>query len=498
MKRIYIILLLAMAFSPAAVYADNNPDYLSKIKISESTVVKKDRTVQLTMDIDMSDTNIGTQHTVALTPVLVAADSSREVAFPRVVIDGRTRSKVYLRAQELESVELPPYHDGSELAVIQRKNGKEQHYDYSATVPYERWMLDGSVEMREVVHGCVNCRAGESYRQLLGAVLPTFIPDYRLGSLEPEPEPIKTREEMRSARINFKRDRYEILENYKDNRNELDQVLASIRLVDNNPDVTITGIRIDGYASPEGSVAHNDVLSDNRANSLAEYIHRKIGIDDSLISAVGHGEDWDGFKKMFFDDNRLPGLPRRNEIVALLSDGDRNHDVIEDEIASMEPRDTIYGLLLGVLYPELRRNDYHIEYDVRNFNLEEARKVIHSQPKLLSLKEIYMVAGSYEKGSAEYAFAMKTAAECYPNSAAVMNDCALELLAKSDFRGVADMLSTSPLTASSPMLQNTLGVAYARLGEVLKAKECFSKAADGGLEEAEHNLTQAEGVIDQL
>lgn len=67
--------------------------------------------------------------------MLVSEDGSREAAFPPIVIDGGTRNRVYLRAQRLESVELPPYHDESSQVIIRRRNGKEQSYDYCATTP---------------------------------------------------------------------------------------------------------------------------------------------------------------------------------------------------------------------------------------------------------------------------------------------------------------------------------------------------------------------------
>ena len=61
--------------------------------------VRQGRTVELKMSVDLSNAKIRTQHTVALTPVLVSADGNREIAFPPIVIDGKTRHKVYLRAQ---------------------------------------------------------------------------------------------------------------------------------------------------------------------------------------------------------------------------------------------------------------------------------------------------------------------------------------------------------------------------------------------------------------
>lgn len=163
MRNIYRILLLSvLACGAGAAHAENEVSYLSQIGISGREVFKQDREVQLSMQVDMSRLRIRTQHTVALTPVLVSEDGSREAAFPPIVIDGGTRNRVYLRAQRLESVELPPYHDESSQVIIRRRNGKEQSYDYCATTPYERWMLDGHIELREEVHGCVNCGEGRS------------------------------------------------------------------------------------------------------------------------------------------------------------------------------------------------------------------------------------------------------------------------------------------------------------------------------------------------
>lgn len=313
MRNIYRILLLSvLACGAGAAHAENEVSYLSQIGISGREVVKQDREVQLSMQVDMSRLRIRTQHTVALTPVLVSEDGSREAAFPPIVIDGGTRNRVYLRAQRLESVELPPYHDESSQVIIRRRNGKEQSYDYCATTPYERWMLDGHIELREEVHGCVNCGEGRSEESLPGSVLPEFIPDYRLDTVAPAPEPVKVRAETRTARLQFLRDSYKILPDLKNNRAELDTVSHSILLVKNNPDVTITGIYITGYASPEGTVAHNLRLSENRALALGDYISRQDQIDPELLHVTWKGEDWEGLRAAL---DRFPGLLKRDEVL---------------------------------------------------------------------------------------------------------------------------------------------------------------------------------------
>ena len=467
MRNIYRILLLSvLACGAGAAHAENEVSYLSQIGISGREVVKQDREVQLSMQVDMSRLRIRTQHTVALTPVLVSEDGSREAAFPPIVIDGGTRNRVYLRAQRLESVELPPYHDESSQVIIRRRNGKEQSYDYCATTPYERWMLDGHIELREEVHGCVNCGEGRSEESLPGSVLPEFIPDYRLDTVAPAPEPVKVRAETRTARLQFLRDSYKILPDLKNNRAELDTVSHSILLVKNNPDVTITGIYITGYASPEGTVAHNLKLSENRALALGDYIRHQDRIDPGLLHVDWKGEDWEGLRAAL---DRFPGLLKRDEVLCVIDECTGDRDACEKRLQQIEPP-TVYQRLLNEVYPLLRRNEYRIVYNVRNFDIEEARRMVDERPDLLSLKEMYKVAASYEKGSADYDKVMRTAARLYPDSPAVVNDRALEAIAAGKHAAAVELLEQAAVTEQHPTLVNTLGVAYAGQETPLKAE----------------------------
>ena len=92
----------------------------------------------------------------------------------------------------------------------------------------------------------------------------------------------------------------------------------------------------------------------------------------------------------------------------------------------------IYHRLLNEIYPLLRRNEYKIEYNVRNFNLDEARRMVDERPDLLSLTEKYKVAASYEKGSPGYGKVMQVAARYFPDAPADLNDQALEAIAKKE------------------------------------------------------------------
>ncbi len=496
MKRIYTIILLSiLACCPGPSHAEKRPSYLPAIEIRGGDVVKQGRTVELSMTVDLSETKINTQHTVALTPVLVSADGSREAAFPPVVIDGKTRNKIYLRAQRFESVKIPPYHSDSAKVIIRRRNGEQQDYAYTATMPYERWMLGGRVELREEIHGCVNCKesAGKTLQDLC-RMPGAYMPDYRLDTIAPEPEPVKVRAETRTARLQFKQDSYKILPDFKNNRVELDTVSNSIGRVAHNADVTITGIYITGYASPEGSVPHNIKLSENRARALAGYISRHDDIDPDLLHVAWKGEDWEGLVRAL--DN-CPDLEKRDEVYAIIERYPNERDYCELQLRKLVPP-TIYERLLGELYPALRRNEYRVEYNVRNFDLEEARRMIDERPDLLSLSEMYKVAGSYGKGTPEYDRAMATAMRYYPASPAALNENALLAIERKDYAAAAELLEKAGATAQNAALLNTLGVAYVRAEKYEKAEETFHRAAEAGSETARHNLEEVRKVIDQL
>lgn len=492
---IYAILLSAMLLGCiGSAQAQDGVSYLADIGIDGCRVETGGGQVHLSMHVDMSSLRIRPQHTVSLTPVLVAEDGSREQAFPPIVIDGGTRNKVYLRAQRLASVDLPPYHDAGSQVIIRRRNGEPQSYDYAASAGYARWMLNGRIEMREEVHGCANCETGSSRQTYLESVIPEFIPDYRFDAVAPEVESVKLRAETRTARLQFRQDSHKILPDYKNNRAELDTVSNSIMLVKSNPDVTITGIYVTGYASPEAPVAYNLDLSESRARALADYIVRQDNIDPEMLHVAWVGEDWEGLRREL---EEFPKLLKRDEVYRVIDECTGDRDACEERLKEIEPA-AIYERLLNEVYPRLRRNEYRIEYNVRNFDIGEARRMIDERPDLLSLSEIYRVAALSEKGSPEYVKAMGVAARYFPSSPAVLNDSAMASIEAGDCTAAVKLLEGSTVTQTNASLLNTLGVAYAGAGEPHKAREAFERAAAMGSASARHNLSQIENVINQL
>ena len=488
MKK-HIISLAILLASGVSVFGQNTT-YLSEIRITDRQVVKtSDRQVNVKMEVSLDELDIKRQHSLRVVPVILSADGTQERELPPFVINGKVRDKVQQRMETLDGVSANP----DAVVTVRRKNGSSQVLSYDAAVPFQRWMIGGNIQLRGYVTGCALCDDGDE-TATTGDILPEMTPEYYSPVMKPKEEIVKRRSETRSARVQFRQNSSNIRPDYKNNRAELDTVSNSIELVKKNTDVRIIGIYITGYASPEGSMAHNMALSENRAKAVADYIRRYDAIAPEMLHVDWKGEDWEGFVRVLGD---FPNLLKRDEVYEIIERYPDERDFCELQLQKLVPP-TIYHRLLTEIYPALRRNEYRIEYNVRNFNLEEARRMVDERPDLLSLSEMYKVADSYGKGTPGYDKVMATALRYFPASPSALNENAVNAISREEYAKAVELLEKSEVTARSAELLSTLGVAYAGAGQYDKAEDVFRRASEAGSATARHNLEEVRQVIDQL
>ncbi len=194
-------------------------------------------------------------------------------------------------------------------------------------------------------------------------VEPVYIPVEMPVELQPEviiePEPVEAKKEYRmsgSAYLDFAVGRSEIVAGFEDNAAELkmlDELVASVK---GNPDATITGIIITGYASPEGTWQLNKTLSEERAAALTDYIETQYGFPASIFTTTGEGEDWATLEKLVADSD----ITQRDEILNIIrSEGifdGREADLMR--LAGGGP----YRQMKAEMFPKLRRVEYELLY----------------------------------------------------------------------------------------------------------------------------------------
>ena len=462
--------------------------YAEDGQIRNLNIERANGQVSVTMDIDVSKISLRRDETVVLTPIVTKGE--RRIEMPSVELMGRRAYLYYLR-EDNKSVTESPFAAQRVVKRSQRRKGAEQIINYTADFKFEEWMRGSQVTIGEQLCGCGKT-VGSSVMSQVGDFGHTiYTAEYVTSFVAPEPEPVKVRNVSHTAYINFWVNRFEILSYYKNNAKELAGIIRSISSVSDDSDISITSITIDGWASPEDNEKYNRTLSQKRANSLADYISKKTGIERSRIEAYGRGEDWNGFQKMVEEDTQIP---YRSKVIEVFG-ADITADQKDWRLKNLKPA-SIYEYLLAEIYPKLRRNDYKITYEVRNFDIDEARELIDKNPKKLSVDEIYKVAGSYETGSVQYNHAIEVAAIEYPKVVAAAVNAANIAMAEGDYDKALEILNRSNREDANILAAK--GYIYLMMKDYDKARELLTKAADMGNADATHNLAEMNKYLNSL
>lgn len=485
MKKYIISLAFVLA---AGIPVFGQTSYLSEIKIVNREVVKTgDRQANVKMTVNLDELDIKNQHSLRVVPVILSADGSQQQELPSFVINGKVRDRVQQRTEALDDTNLNP----DAVVKVRRKNGTAQTLDYDASVPFKRWMIGGDLRLRAYVTGCALCDEGDENTST-GDIFPPMNPAYYSPFIQPKEEVVKRRSETRSARLQFRQDSHRIDPKFKSNATELDTVRNSISLVEDNNDLTITGIYVTGYASPEGSFDYNMKLSERRAKAFTEYMKDELkGVDSKLYHVDWKGEDWEGLREEVV---KHPKLLKIDEVLNIIDNCGDDKDACEEQLKALVPPE-IYQRLLNELYPAVRRNEYRIEYNVRHFTVAEGREMIKTHPELMSVSEIQQVADSYGKGSPEYVDCLLRGAQAYPNDVTAVNNAALALMEANRTDEAIRLLDNARAEGE---LLNMRGVVYVKAGELEKAVQAFSEAQAKGYSQAGENLSQLKQYMEYM
>lgn len=440
-----------------------------QVRVENKQFRKVGDKVKVAMDIRLDDLKLKSNRGLMLVPMMVNGEDTLRMQAVEVL--GRKRY-IYWQRNGATMTENP-------LVVERRHNGEQQTVAYKTEVGYEEWMTNSSLVLAEDNCGCT--------QSLLGNALTSDGGEALLGPwkcayayVEPDPEPVKERHESGVARLNFHLDKYDIVPSLGNNRAELDSIRRTIDKVRDDADVTITSIELHGYASPDGNYYHNADLARNRIRALYLYLRDMYNLPDGLYRNNTTPEDWEGA----IAQARKSDLIKKDEVLRIM-ESEMHPDQKEAQLRLKTPAD--YRFLVDNVFPGLRRTEYTVNYDVRNFNLEEARKLINTRPQKLSLKEMYVVANSYERGSEEYKHAYDVAVAMFPNDETANVNAAYVALDGGDLGRAERYLKRA---GNTPQAENARGALEVLCGNFDKARPHFQKAADAGLQEAVENLRE--------
>jgi len=443
-----------------------------RIQLENVQIWKERNDVNVSLDLNLDALVLRRGRGIVLAPMFVGGSDTLRLG--TVEILDKQRFIYYQRSGKTASA--------NPAKVISRKKNSAQNEHLSYTFPYESWMNGGSFIIERGDCGCdqamISAEFPEEETVSESLALVAEPKEYLLAYIRPEAEAVKNREESGSARLNFVVGRSEIRSDFASNASELEKIRKTIDLVRDDADVTLTGVQLHGYASPDGRYASNAALAHKRTEALEKYlIDYYKSLDTGLFTAASTAEDWEGVREYV----ALCGYADAQKILEII-DGGLTPDEKDRAIAKAWP-DFYRNTLLKEVYPALRRTDYRVSYSVRNFDLEEARRIINERPAYLSLNEMFLVANSYEVGSEQFSDVFDIAAHLYPDSPVAALNAACAALDRGDLSGAEKFLRSA---GDSPQARNARGVLAARRLDFDAAEEYFTSAAP--LAQARDNL----------
>ena len=463
------LVALVMLWLPSEIIAQEAVNLLDGLRATSQTVATR-QGAKAVVDFDLDLTNmkhLKSNTVLQIVPTLQANDGSEQLDLPAISISGRTRA-IMLRRM------------GKQVDIIRNKSG-EQHYHYTAEVPFALWMKDASLIFRAKGYGCAECELGD-YTTLLtpNALAPLYQPQYRYAMLVPEGEETKRREESLTAMITFPVNKTNLNLNLGNNRSEIKRINDKVQELTTNISLTVDALSLTGYDSPEGNADLNQRLSEGRVKSIAAYLVRTYPRFKDHYTSRAMGADWDGLRAAIEESS----VDYKEQIIQIIQER-----AASERTAALRAIDNgkTYAHLLQTYYPPLRRTVITFSFVVKGFDLEEAREVIKTHPTHLSLAEVNLVANSYPAGSAERYETWAIAADAFPNAVEPATNAAIMDFETGRYAQAVKLLERYK---KNTKLYTLLGIAYAYNEQYDNARTYLTKAAQLGLPDAQYNLDE--------
>jgi tetratricopeptide (TPR) repeat protein len=264
----------------------------------------------------------------------------------------------------------------------------------------------------------------------------------------------------------------------------------------------IKDITINGWASPDGEETFNVGLSENRAKTGNTYMidHFKSWVKDAeknnkdkkdvkaKVDAAGkdinfvinhHGPDWNGFLTAVKASN----IKDKDKILNVIN-STGNDKKKEQEIRNMI---VIYPELEQNLLPPLRRAEISANAYEKKFTDEELSKLAISNPDKLTVEELLYAATLASNNDTKVTI-YENAAKLYPNNWKTLNNAGGADLVQGNLdKAAVNLQKAATIAPNNGIIENNLGILYAKKKDYKKAEDQFKKAQQLG-ENENYNL----------
>lgn len=414
-----------------------------------------------------------------------------------VEIDGRVGERYFHRRAIMELTPVLKYEGGEKALtpIILRGNRTTGDgilverrtpttFDLSEAIAYQDAMLASELVMRARLYrqGREAAAVNLPERKVADGVINTsqrVVADYDLV-LAPDKYEVETTV-SRSANIYFAYMRHDLNTRLPLNRDAANAAKVAELESFIRQGWKIKSVEVNAWASPEGEVAFNEKLSENRAtttnnfvNDLFMRIERATGtsIERPTTTVTAKGEDFDGFMKVL----NASDLPDRQAIA----------NVINSQLAPAERErrikdmTVIFAEVEKILEP-LRRGEIVVTlYEPKKTNAEIARLAIED-PAQLDVEELLFAATLTDDQNTKLAI-YKNAQKQFPQDFRGFNNAAYILIKQGNATEAATHIEKAKqLAPNAGAVLNNAGVVSAVKDDIVNAQAYFEAAKGQGV-----------------
>ncbi len=170
---------------------------------------------------------------------------------------------------------------------------------------------------------------------------------------------------------------------YRGNEMRLKQFSQGIHDLKKDSLRRIRTIRIEAFASPEGSYAMNQRLAEKRAQAIVDFIRRTTNLPDSLFDMAPQGINWKGLTEMVKNSD----MPYRDEVLKILNETPEwifKNNVIVDgrhRQLGMLHGGRAYRHMYKYFFPDLRNSESDISCIVERLEAPQPEIGMTEEPK---------------------------------------------------------------------------------------------------------------------
>ncbi|MEG2064633.1 MAG: hypothetical protein RRY23_05765 [Alistipes sp.] len=261
-----------------------------------------------------------------------------------------------------------PYPEDARLDSVIEQRGTLTYY-YSQEVSTDETSKELNITLRGVVEGldesAYRLPASDTLSYLVSSMLSFVdtVPRYRIRIID------KYVTVTDRNYIQFYVGRTQVVDTLGDNRRQLEKITALMRQIVEQEEFYVDTITLTATASPEGSLAANNVLARGRAQALNRYLVQRFGRQiDTLLTVRWIAEDWAELSARIRTDHEIANRAAILELIAAEKDPDRR----EIEICRCFPQE--YAYIRSVIYPQLRA--VNLRYNLRRIGM--VKDTIHT------------------------------------------------------------------------------------------------------------------------